>query len=121
MLFRSGSWCVECRTEADEVTAAAKELKGTAQFIGIDLRDFPDQAKAYERRFGVFWPSFNDPGGEQMLAFPGTLTLSTIPGFVVLDAEGRVAASIRGPLPSQQTLVDLTTDVANGRTDTTGG
>lgn len=106
-----GAWCVECRTEADEVTAAAKELGTTVQFVGIDLRDNVSAAKAYERRFETTWPSFFSPGGEEMLAFPGTLNPNTIPAFVVLDAEGRVAASIRGSLPSQQTLVDLAQDV----------
>ena len=37
---------------------------------------------------------------EPMLAFPGTLTPNSIPAFVVLDAQGRVAASIVGELPS---------------------
>lgn len=106
-----GAWCVECRTEADEVTAAAEELGSKVQFLGIDLRDNTSAAKAYERRFGVTWPSFFSPGGQEMLAFPGTLNPNTIPGFVVLDAQGRVAASIRGALPSQQTLVDLASDV----------
>lgn len=108
-----GAWCVECREEADEVTAAAKELGSRVQFLGIDLRDNVSAAKAYERRFGVTWPSFDSPGGEEMLAFPGTLTPNTIPAFVILDAQGRVAASIRGQLPSQQTLVDLAADVAD--------
>ncbi|GAA4130075.1 hypothetical protein GCM10022215_43400 [Nocardioides fonticola] len=115
-----GAWCVECRTEADEVTAAAKELGSSVQFLGIDLRDNVSAAKAYERRFGVTWPSFNSPGGQEMLAFPGTLTPNTIPAFVVLDAEGRVAASIRGTLPSQQTLVDLAGDVLKESADASG-
>jgi hypothetical protein len=41
------------------------------------------------------------------------LGLRSIPSFVVLDREGRVAASIIGKLPSQQTLVDLTQDVVD--------
>lgn len=106
-----GSWCVECREEADDVTAAARELGDRVQFLGIDLRDSPDQARAYERRFEVTWPSFDSPGGNEMLAFPGTLNPNTIPAFVVLDAQGRVAASVRGQLPSRQTLVDLASDV----------
>ena len=46
-----------------------------------------------------------------MLAFTGTLTPQTIPSFVVLDDEGRVAAKITGELPSQTTLVEVTEDV----------
>ena len=45
------------------------------------------------------------------------LGLRTIPAFAVLDAEGRVAASIIGKLPSQQTLVDVTQDVVDETRD----
>ena len=63
------------------------------------------------RRFGVTYPSFWSPDGEALLAFPGVLGLRTIPAFAILDAQGRVAGSIIGRLPSQQTLVDLTEGV----------
>ena len=52
-----------------------------------------------------------------MLAFSGTLTPNSIPSFVVLDAEGRVAASIIGELPSKLTLTDLVEGVAAERAD----
>jgi thiol-disulfide isomerase/thioredoxin len=107
-----GSWCAPCRKEAPWVVGAAEELGGDAQFVGINLRDAGTaQAQAFERSFGVTYPSFYSPDGEALLAFPGVLGPRTIPAFVVLDAEGRVAASIIGKLPSQQTLVDVTEDV----------
>ena len=46
------------------------------------------------------------------MPFYGTLTAYTVPSTVVLDAEGRIAASILGRLPSKQTLVDVVTDTA---------
>jgi thiol-disulfide isomerase/thioredoxin len=107
-----GSWCTPCRAEAPDVVAAAKQLEGRANFVGINLRD-PSTAKplAYERAFDVPYPSFFSPDGADMLAFHGTLGPRTIPAFVVLDGEGRVAGSILGPLPSTETLVDLVEDV----------
>ena len=112
-----GSWCGDCRLEAPMVASAAKQLQGQAQFLGIDLRDAaPAQAQAYVRSFDVDYPSFYSPDGDAILAFPGTLTLQSIPAFVVLDADGRVAASIIGRLPSARTLVELTGDVAKETT-----
>lgn len=106
-----GSWCAPCRAEAPLVVAAAEELDGRASFVGINLRNASaDDALAYERNFDVPYPSFYSPDGEAMLAFPGTLGPRTIPAFVVLDSEGRIAASIIGELPSKQTLVDLVDD-----------
>jgi len=110
-----GSWCTPCRAEAPDVVAAAKQIGGQAQFVGINLRNASTaDALAYERSFDVPYPSFYSPDGKALLRFPGTLGPNTIPAFVVLDAEGRVAASILGELPSKQTLVDLVDDVAGG-------
>ena len=49
--------------------------------------------------------------GRTLLAFHGTLNPSAIPSTVILDKQGRVAASILGEIPSEQTLVDLARDV----------
>ena len=118
-----GSWCGPCRAEAPDVVATANELGDRAQFVGINLRDpSTTSSKAFVRNFDVPYPSVFSPDGKAMLQFQGTLGPNSIPSFVVLDAEGRVAASILGTLPSQQTLVDLVSDVAAESTDgATGG
>jgi thiol-disulfide isomerase/thioredoxin len=109
-----GSWCTPCRAEAPDVVAAANELGDDAQFVGINLRDPATTAsQAYVRSFDVPYPSVYSPDGKAMLQFPGTLGPRTIPAFVVLDEQGRVAASILGALPSQQTLVDLVHDASD--------
>ncbi len=108
-----GAWCVECREEAELVTELATELDGTAAFVGVDVRDpSVEAARAYVRTYAVPFPSFYSPDGTALLAFSGTLTPYTVPAFVVLDAEGRLAASILGQLPSRLTLVELVEDVA---------
>jgi thiol-disulfide isomerase/thioredoxin len=113
-----GSWCGDCRVEAPMVQKAADELGDRVQFLGLNLRDAnAAQAQAYVRNFGIDYPSFFSPDGDFIEAFPGVLTIQTIPAFVVLDGEGRVAASILGRLPSTQTLVDVASDVAGERAD----
>ncbi|MCW2710641.1 MAG: TlpA family protein disulfide reductase [Marmoricola sp.] len=108
-----GSWCAECRQEARSLAGAARELaKDGVVFVGVNTKDSsPDQGLAFEKRYDVPYPSFYDPSGRTLLAFHGTLIPSAIPSTVVLDADGRVAASIQGKIPSQQTLVDLVRDV----------
>ena len=107
-----GSWCTPCRAEAPDVVAAADELGGDAQFVGINIRNYDATAsQAFVRRWEIPYPSFFSPTGEAMLAFAGTLTANSIPSFVVLDGEGRVAGSIIGRLPSTTTLVQLVEDV----------
>jgi thiol-disulfide isomerase/thioredoxin len=109
-----GSWCAPCRAEAPDVVAAAREVGDRAQFVGINIRDAStEQARSFVRTFDVPYPSYFSPDGEAMLAFSGTLTPNSIPSFVVLDADGRVAASIIGELPSRTTLVEVVEDVAD--------
>ncbi len=110
-----GSWCPPCVAEAPDVVDAAEQLGERASFVGLNLRD-PNQAQAqaFERNYEVPFPSFYSPDGREMLAFRGVLTPRSIPAFVVLDEEGRVAASINGGLPSTQTLVDLVEDAGAG-------
>lgn len=109
-----GSWCTSCRAEAPFLTDAKKQLGDTAQFVGIDVRDGGTaQAKAYEAHFGTTWPSYYSKGGEALLSFHGVLTPNTIPATVVLDAQGRVAASVIGEVPSALTLVQLVQDAAS--------
>jgi thiol-disulfide isomerase/thioredoxin len=108
-----GSWCAPCRAEAADVVAAAEELGEDAQFVGLNIRDgSPAQAQAFVRTFDVPYPSFYSPDGEALLPFSGTLTPNSIPAFVVLDRDGRVAASIIGKLPSTTTLVEIVEEVA---------
>ncbi len=108
-----GSWCTFCRAEAPFLVDARKQLGDTAHFVGIDVRDGgTSQAKAYEARFGTTWPSYYSYGGKALLAFRGVLTPNTIPATVVLDGQGRVAASFIGEIPSALTLVEIVQDVA---------
>jgi thiol-disulfide isomerase/thioredoxin len=103
-----GSWCTSCRHEAPFLVAAHQQLGDAAHFVGIDVRDpGTAQAKAYEAHFGNTWPSYYSDGGEALLSFPGVLTPNTVPATVVLDAQGRVAATVIGEVPSALTLVLL--------------
>ena len=112
-----GAWCPPCRAETPEVLAAAEELGDRAQFVGINLRESSrETARAFERSNDVPYPSVYSPDGKAMLAFNGVLTIRSIPSFVVLDAEGRAAATIIGRLPSRTTLVQLVEDVAEEET-----
>jgi thiol-disulfide isomerase/thioredoxin len=103
-----GSWCASCHKETPYLVAAQKKLGSRVNFVGIDSRDSGTaQAKSYNDRYGVSWPSFFSPGGEALLAFPGVLAPNSVPATVVLDAQGRPAVDISGPVPSTLTLVEL--------------
>lgn len=107
-----GSWCAPCRSEAPDLVEASKELADDGvQFLGINSRDLDRAAaQAFQRRFEVPYPSIYDQKGQTLLAFRGTLSPNAIPSTVVIDDQGRVAASIIGET-TKSTLVGLVEDV----------
>jgi thiol-disulfide isomerase/thioredoxin len=110
-----GSWCAPCRAEAPMLASAARQLtpKGVA-FLGLDSRD-PSKAaaRAFARRFRVPYPSIYDQEGRSLLAFRGTLSPNSVPSTVIIDKQGRVAASVLGEI-DRTTLRDLVDQVQRG-------
>ena len=105
-----GSWCDPCQREAAGLQAAwaARQAK-PVQFVGIDIRDQPAAARAFQRKKGVTYPSIDGSDGSALLAFRGSLPPSAIPSTLVLDARGRVAARVLGPV-TERTLTGLVDD-----------
>jgi thiol-disulfide isomerase/thioredoxin len=93
-----GSWCAPCRGEAPELQGAWDELKDSdVQFVGLNTKDDAEgAATAFERRFGITYPSVRDTDGQLQLVFRKSLPPSAIPSTIVLDKQGRVAASVIG-------------------------
>lgn len=103
-----GSWCTPCRAEAPMLAEAARDLRSDdVAFLGIDSRDPSESAaRAFVRTFDIPYPSIYDQEGRTLLAFRGTLAPSSIPSTVVIDREGRVAASVLGEI-TRTTLNEL--------------
>ena len=105
-----GSWCAPCRAEAPELVEAQQELGDDVVFLGVNTRDLDmAPAQAFERAFGLTYPSIFDPDGELLLGF-GQLPPKAIPSTVVIDADGRVAARVLGQVDAK-TLVSIVGDV----------
>ncbi|MEU6098451.1 TlpA disulfide reductase family protein [Streptomyces sp. NPDC047079] len=100
-----GSWCPPCRAEAVNFVTVAKDTadKGV-QFVGINTRDTSTEpARAFEKEFGVTYPSLYDPTGRLMLRFKkGTLNPQAIPSTLVLDRDGKIAARTLQPLSEEK-------------------
>ena len=107
------SACPPCRVEQPDLNEAAIELADEASFVGINIRDLStDPPKAYVRAFEVPYPSIYDPSGKALLAFSGVLSRNAIPSTLVLDKEGRVAATVIGAVPGTRTIPDLVASIA---------
>lgn len=86
------SWCGPCRAEAPELVAVADRTKDQrVSFVGIDIRDDRDKAKAFVEGKGVTYPSVFDPAGQTALDF-AKVPPTAIPSTLIVDRQGRVAA-----------------------------
>jgi len=81
------TWCGPCRREAPglQSTWEADRDQGV-QFLGVNYRDDRAAARAYEREFGITYPSVFDPAGE--LAF--SYELVGLPTTFIIDRDGRI-------------------------------
>ncbi|MEU8419723.1 TlpA disulfide reductase family protein [Micromonospora sp. NPDC048835] len=94
-----GSWCAPCRAEADDLEAVYQATKASGvSFLGINVQDQRDKAKAFEQG-RVTYPSLFDPASR--LALDLDIPPNTVPATVVLDRNGRIAAVIRAAVKQE--------------------
>jgi len=90
--------CAPCRAEAPDLVALSREFVGEkVQFIGVNVRDSAATAAAFERKFGIVWPSLIDANtGSVSLAFTGIVTPQAVPTTLVIAKDGKVTARVLG-------------------------
>ena len=93
------SWCEPCRAEAPVLQAAHERLKkaGTGTVLGATYNDTDTDSKAFEREYGITYPSVRDIDTTLAERF-GTRAL---PETFVLDSQGGVVAISRGQISKE--------------------
>ncbi|MBI4259506.1 MAG: TlpA family protein disulfide reductase [Actinobacteria bacterium] len=92
------SWCVPCRQEAPHLQALWERYGDEGvQLLGVDYRDDPAAAKAYEREFGITFPSVEDPAG----SLAGLYELLGVPTTFLIDVEGRIVYRFTGRIDGE--------------------
>lgn len=102
-----GSWCAPCRAEAEYLVEAADHFaEENVVFVGVNIRDTVDAALAFDQRYGITYPSFNDAGGRIALDFIDyDISPTTIPATFVIDGENRIFSVWREAFKDAQTLI----------------
>lgn len=104
--------CPPCRAEAKYLDKVHEKYAGKdVQFIGVNVRDERGTAAAFERTFGIDYPTVLDArSGEMQLALSGQVAPNAVPATIVLDKQGRVAARVLGAVDSPSILDTLVGD-----------
>lgn len=95
-----GSWCEPCRREAPVLQKVWQARRGAGvQFVGLNEREAGGvaPARAFERAFGITYPSLVDEEGTLLLRLRD-VPPTAVPSTLFLDRAGRVAARVIGPV-----------------------
>ena len=89
------SWCIPCKDETPLLQRSWQRWQGRGVvFIGVNAKDFRQDARAFARRYGVTYPNVYDGKGSTL----GRYGVTGFPETYFLDARGRVVYRIAGPV-----------------------
>ncbi len=95
------SWCGPCKDETPLLQKGWERWRGqNVAFVGIDVKDFRGDARAFVRRFGVTYPNVYDGKGSTV----GRYGVTGFPETYFVDARGRVVYRIAGPVEKASEL-----------------
>lgn len=103
--------CAPCRKEAPDLERLHTSLAASkVSFVGINTRDDPATARAFQSSFRITYPSIMDPSGAVIVGLRGKVSPNAVPTTLVLDKKGRVAGRVLG-LAEASTLKAMITKV----------
>lgn len=94
------SWCPPCRDETPLLESSQDNLGDDVVLIGIDIWDTEGDARDFLDEFGVTYIVAPDESGEVAIDYG----VSGVPETFIIDAEGRIAARLTGPVKSLNQL-----------------
>jgi cytochrome c biogenesis protein CcmG, thiol:disulfide interchange protein DsbE len=84
------SWCIPCIHESKRLEAARKHYGDRVAFIGVDTKDFSGEARAWQRKHGITYPSVHDGAGHVLTKWGGL----PIPKIFFVDRRGKVVGEL---------------------------
>jgi cytochrome c biogenesis protein CcmG/thiol:disulfide interchange protein DsbE len=84
------SWCVPCIRESKRLEAARKEYGDRVAFIGVDTKDFSSDARQWQKKHGIRYPSVHDGSGSVLRDWGGL----PIPRIFFVSRSGKVIGEL---------------------------
>jgi cytochrome c biogenesis protein CcmG/thiol:disulfide interchange protein DsbE len=93
------SWCTPCAQEAPNLsTFAWQQRRDHVKVVGVVFNDTVAAAAAFAAHYGSLYPSIDDPNG----TLANRYGVTSPPTTFVIDARGRVAATLLGAVSVAQ-------------------
>ncbi len=107
------SWCAPCIEEAPDLERVAVAYRSQGvRFLGVDERDDPAAARAFQREFEITYPSVFDPAG----SLADDYRLVGLPTTFVISRDGRLLYKFTGFLDKPTLTSTLEAVLATGTT-----
>ena len=84
------SWCTPCIHESKRLEVAMRKYGGRVAFIGVDTKDFSADARSWQRKHGITYPSVHDGGGKVLAKWGGL----PIPRIFFVARSGKVVGEL---------------------------
>jgi cytochrome c biogenesis protein CcmG, thiol:disulfide interchange protein DsbE len=84
------SWCVPCIQESKRLEAALKKYGDRVAFIGVDTKDFSSDARQWQKKHGITYPSVHDGSGSVLTKWGGL----PIPRVFFVARSGKVIGEL---------------------------
>jgi cytochrome c biogenesis protein CcmG/thiol:disulfide interchange protein DsbE len=84
------SWCTPCIHESKRLEAALKRYGNRIAFVGVDTKDFSADARTWQRKHGITYPSVHDGGGKVLAKWGGL----PIPRIFFVSRSGKVVGEL---------------------------
>lgn len=91
------SWCVPCKEEAPVLSAAARSYSGRVQFLGVDIQDTDQAARAYQAEAQSPYPV-----GPAVQGSYRQWGVTAPPETFFLDRRGAVISKVVGPVDAKR-------------------
>jgi cytochrome c biogenesis protein CcmG, thiol:disulfide interchange protein DsbE len=93
------SWCIPCREEAPVLEGGFSRYKGQGvQFVGVDIKDTPDDARSFLRRYVSDYPNGFDAQKRIYIDYG----VYGLPETFVVSRDGMVVHHVIGPVSEAQ-------------------
>jgi cytochrome c biogenesis protein CcmG/thiol:disulfide interchange protein DsbE len=92
------SWCAPCREEAPLLQDAWERWRERGVVVlGVDARDLSSKGREFVDEQGLTYPNVHDGEGSTL----GRFGIPALPETMFIDAQGRIAAYIAGPIDAE--------------------